>query len=306
MTDFADRVAVVTGASRGIGKALALALADRGAAVVVAAKTMESDGRLPGSVPDTVREIHARGGRALGVRCDVRDDADLRTTVDRTLERFGRVDILVNNAGAMWIQPVEGTPQKRFDLVMSINTRAPFLLAHHCIPEMRRGGWGHIVNMSPPIDPTVLEHLGGKVAYMASKLNATLLTLGLARELEGERIACNSIWPRTLIRTAATEKLGIGSPEDWRTEDILVDATMAVLDQDPADLTGNALIDDEVLRRFKGIENLSRYRAVPDREPTPMTWERWDRMAEQAREKYFAAMMAADSSVSSRARAAPR
>lgn len=298
MTQFEDKVALITGGSRGIGKALALALASRGTAVVVAAKTMESDGRLPGSVPDTVREIEARGGRALGLRCDVRNDADLRQVVDGTLERFGRVDILINNASAMWIQPVEGTPQKRFDLMTSINFRAPFLLAHYCIPDMRRRKWGHIINMSPPLDPAVGEHVGGKVAYMASKLNATLLTFGLARELEGDGIACNSIWPRTLIRTLATQNLGIGSPEDWRTEDIVVDAAMAVLEQDPATLSGNALIDDEILKRFKGIENLSRYRVVPDREPTPMSWERWDWIAEQARQKYFAAMMAADSSAS--------
>lgn len=300
VTQFGDKVAIVTGASRGIGKALALALASRGTAVVVAAKTMESGGRLPGSVPDTVREIEACGGRALGLRCDVRNDADLKDVVDRTLERFGRVDILVNNAGAMWIQPVEGTPQKRFDLVTSINFRAPFLLAQYCIPDMRRRRWGHIINMSPPLDLAVFEHVGGKVAYMASKLNATLLTLGLARELEGDGIACNSIWPRTLIRTLATQNLGIGTPEDWRTEDIVVDATMAVLEQDPASLSGNALVDDEILKRFKGIEDLSRYRAVPDREPTPMTWERWDRIAEQARENYFAAMMAADASSASK------
>jgi citronellol/citronellal dehydrogenase len=300
VTQFGDTVAIVTGGSRGIGKALSLALASRGTAVVVAAKTMESDGRLPGSVPDTVREIEARGGRALGLRCDVRNDADLKHVVDQTLERFGRVDILINNAGAMWIQPVEGTPQKRFDLMTSINFRAPFILAHYCIPEMRRRKWGHIINMSPPLDLAVCEHVGGKVAYMASKLNATLLTFGLARELEGDGIACNSIWPRTLIRTLATQNLGIGSPEDWRTEDIVVDATMAVLEQDPAKLSGNALIDDEILKRFKGVDDLSRYRAVPDREPTPMTWERWDRIAEQARENYFAAMMAADLSSASK------
>ena len=291
MTRFADKVAIVTGASRGIGKALALA--SRGTAVVVAATTMESNGRLPGSVPDTVREIEARGGRALGLRCDVRDEADLKDVVDRTLERFGRVDILVNNAGAMWIQAVEGTPAKRFDLMTSINFRAPFLLAHHCIPDMRRRGWGHIVNMSPPLDAAVLEHVAGKVAYMASKLDATLLTFGLAREVEGDGIACNSIWPRTLIRTSATQNLGIGSPEDWRTEDIVVDATMAVLEQDPAELSGNALVDDEILNRYKGVDDLSRYRAVPDREPTPMTWERWDRIADEARERYFAAVEAA-------------
>lgn len=294
MTRFEDKVALVTGGSRGIGKALALALASRGTAVVVAAKTMDSESRLPGSVPDTVLEIEAGGGRALGLRCDVRNDGDLRHVVDRTLERFGRLDILINNAGAMWIQPVEGTPQKRFDLMASINFRAPFLLAHYCIPEMRRRRWGHIINMSPPLDPAAAERVGGKVAYMASKLNATLLTYGLARELSGDGIACNSIWPRTLIGTSATQNLGIGRPEDWRTEDVLVDATMAVLEQDPATLSGNALIDDEILKRFKGIEDLSRYRFVPDREPTPMTWERWDRIAEEAREKYFAARMASD------------
>lgn len=294
MTQFEDRVAIITGGSRGIGKALALALASRGTAVVIAAKTMESGGRLPGSVPDTVAEIEAKGGRALGLRCDVRDDADLKSVVGQTLQHFGRVDILVNNAGAMWLQAVEGTPQKRYDLVMNINSRAPFLLAHYCIPEMRKRNWGHIINLSPPLDLDVTEHIGGKVAYMASKLNATLLTLGLAQELAGEGIACNTIWTRTLIGTLATQNLGIGSPENWRTEDIVVDAILAVLEQDPAKFTGNALIDDDILARFKGIEDLSRYRFVPDREPTPMTWALWDGIAEQARQRYFAAMMAAD------------
>ncbi|SMD25844.1 SDR family oxidoreductase [Kibdelosporangium aridum] len=300
MTPFDGRVAIITGGSRGIGKALALELASQGAAVVVAAKTMESNGRLPGSVPETVREIEARGGKALGVRCDVRDDADLKNLVDRALERFGRIDILVNNAGAMWLQAVEGTPQKRFDLMLDINSRAPFLLAHHCIPHMRQQKWGHIVTMSPPIGLEVLEHVGGKVAYMASKLNATLLTLGLAQELAGQGIACNSVWTQTLIGTAATQNLGIGAPEDWRSEDIVVDATMAVLEQDPEKLCGSTLLDAEILRRFKGIEDLSRYRFVPDREPTAMTWARWDLLAEQAREKYFAAMMAADAAKASK------
>lgn len=297
MTEFGDKVALITGGSRGIGKALALALASRGTAVVVAAKTMDSDGGLPGSVPETVREIEALGGRAVGVRCDVRHGEDLKNAVDRTLEAFGRVDILINNAGSMWIQPVEGTPAKRFDLVTSINFRAPFLLAHYCIPDMRRRGWGHIVNMSPPLEPGVSEHMAGKAAYMASKLNATLLTFALGRELEDAGIACNSVWPRTLIGTLAAQNLGIGDPEDWRTEDIVVDATMAVLDQDPATLTGKALMDDEILRRFRGIHDLSKYRFVPDREPTPMTWETWDRITEQARERYFAAKAAADASV---------
>ncbi|WP_282779601.1 SDR family oxidoreductase [Nocardia sp. CC201C] len=294
MTQFQDRVAIITGGSRGIGKALALALAERGTNVVIGAKTMEAGGRLPGTVPETVREVEQRGAQALGVRCDVRSEADLKNLVDRTVERFGRVDILVNNAGAMWLQTVEGTPHKRYDLVMAINARAPFLLAHHCIPHMRAGGWGHIVNLSPPLDPEGIQHMGGKVAYMSSKLNATLLTLGLGKEVAADGIACNTIWTRTLIGTLATQNLGIGSPEDWRTEDIVVDAILAVLEQDPATFTGNSLLDDEILARFKGIEDLSRYRFVPDKEPTPMTWERWDLVAEVARQLYFQAMVSAD------------
>ncbi|MFD4352140.1 SDR family oxidoreductase [Nocardia sp. NPDC058518] len=292
MTQFEGRVAVITGGSRGIGKALALALAERGASIVIGAKTMEAGGRLPGSVPDTVREIEERGAQALGVRCDVRDEADLKNLVDRTIERFGRLDILVNNAGAMWLQSVEHTPHKRYDLVMAINARAPFLLAHHCIPHMRQGGWGHIVNLSPPLDPAGLQRMGGKVAYMSSKLNATLLTLGLGKEVAADGIACNTIWTRTLIGTLATQNLGIGSPADWRTEDIVVDAILAVLEQDPATFTGNALMDDEVLAQYKGMTDLSRYRFVPDTEPTPMTWERWDLIAEVAQQMYFSALAA--------------
>ncbi|MFJ9363731.1 SDR family oxidoreductase [Nocardia sp. NPDC101769] len=301
MKQFEDRVAIITGGSRGIGKALALALAEQGASIVIGAKTMEAGGRLAGSVPDTVREVEARGAQALGLRCDVRNEADLKNLVDRTVERFGRVDILVNNAGAMWLQSVEGTPHKRYDLVMAINARAPFLLAHHCLPHMRQGGWGHIVNLSPPLDPEGIQHMGGKVAYMSSKLNATLLTLGLGKEVAAEGIACNTIWTRTLIGTLATQNLGIGSPADWRTEDIVVDAIMAVLEQDPAKFTGNALIDDEILARFRGIEDLSRYQFVPGTEPTPMTWERWDLVAEVAQQMYFAAMASAD-----RAKAVPQ
>ncbi|MFC4375364.1 SDR family oxidoreductase [Nocardia halotolerans] len=294
MRQFEGRVAVITGGSRGIGKALALALAERGASVVIGAKTMETGGRLPGSVPETVREIEERGAQALGVRCDVRSEADLQNLVDRTVERFGRLDILVNNAGAMWLQSVEGTPQKRYDLVMAVNARAPFLLAHHCIPHMRQGGWGHIVNLSPPLDPEGIQHMGGKVAYMSSKLNATLMTLGLGKEVAADGIACNTLWTRTLIGTAATQNLGIGNPADWRTEDIVVDAMLAVLEQDPAKFTGNSLMDDEVLAQFKGIDDLSRYRFVPDTEPTPMTWERWDLVAEVAQQMYFSALAAAN------------
>jgi NAD(P)-dependent dehydrogenase (short-subunit alcohol dehydrogenase family) len=283
-----NRVAIVTGASRGIGKELALALAKRGAAVVVAAKTMEPNPKLAGTIPDTVREIESIGGQVLGLQCDVRKQEDLERLVGATLSRFGRIDVLINNAGVMWIESLAGTPEKRLDLLMDINFRAPFVLSRLCVQDMEKRKWGHILYMSPPIEAEGLRRCNGKIAYMASKFSATLLAMGLARELEGRGIACNALWPRTLIKTAATANLGFGSPEDWRTSAILVDAGMAILEQDPAEVSGHALIDEDALRSYAGVTDFAPYRVVPEREPTPMDWQRWDKLAEEARGRYFA------------------
>lgn len=296
MYNMMNKVAIITGASRGIGKGLALALAKRGAAVVAAAKTIEPSAKLAGTIPETVREIEAAGGQAFGVRCDVRQQEDLENLVSTALDQFGRVDVLINNAGAMWIESLEGTPEKRFDLVMDINFRAPFVLSRLCARDMRKRGWGHIVYMSPPIEAGRLHQTGGKIAYMASKFSATLLALGLAQELKAQGIACNALWPRTLIETLATVNLGIGAPEDWRKNAIVVDATLTVLEQDPTKFSGNALFDEDVLRTYAGITDFRRYRVVPDREPIPMNWERWDQIAEEARRRYFMAMNRATAS----------
>lgn len=296
MSNMMNKVAIVTGASRGIGKGLALALAKRGAAVVVAAKTMEPNAKLAGTVPETVREVEAAGGQALGVRCDVRKQEDLEGLVGAALERFGRIDVLINNAGVMWIESLDATPEKRFDLVMDVNFRAPFVLSRLCVRDMKKRGWGHVVYMSPPVGVDGLQHTGGKIAYMASKFSATLLAMGLARELEGRGIACNALWPRTLIETLATINLGIGSPEDWRKSSIVVDATMALLEQDPMKVSGKALMDEDVLRGYAGVTDFTPYRVIPDREPTPMDWARWDQIAEEARRRYFMAMSRASAS----------
>src|SRR5262245_51750465 len=172
-----QRAAIVTGASRGIGRALALGLARAGWAVVVAAKSVEGRDRLPGSIHSVAAEVEGLGGAALAVQTDVRDEGQLEALVARTRERFGRIDLLVNNAGALWWKPVEETPLKRFDLVMGVNARAAFLLSRLVLPAMRERKWGHIVNMSPPLD---LGMVPGRVAYAISKLGMTLLTLGLA------------------------------------------------------------------------------------------------------------------------------
>ncbi|MBI3724253.1 SDR family oxidoreductase [bacterium] len=263
------RVAIVTGSSRGIGKAIAIALAKRGVRLVVAAKTEAPDPRLPGTIHDTVREIEAVGGSALAFPCDVRDEARIEALAKAALDRFGRIDILINNAGALWWKPVLETPAKRFDLVMGVNVRASFLLARACLPSMIERKWGHIVNMCPPID---LRPVPGRVAYFVSKYGMTLPSHGLAEEVKEHNIAVNALWPVTMVESQATIAYSLGGREQWRMADIVVDATLAILEKSPFLRTGKALLDEEVLRE-EGITDFSRYACVPGTEPKPILWE---------------------------------
>ena len=275
-----DRVIIITGASRGIGYHTALTLARAGARIVVAAQSTVENPKLPGTVQKTVRDIEAIGGKALGIPCDVRFEEELEELVGRTLARFERIDGLVNNAGAIWVNTIENTPAKRFDLVHAVNYRAPYLLSRLVIPHMQRGGWGHIINMSPPVD---VSAIGGKIAYMNSKFNMTMLTLGLAAELREANlpIAVNSLWPKTLIESLATINWGMGEPKDWRKADIMADAVVAILRQNPRQYTGQALIDEDVLRQLVGETDFARYNVVPDGEPVHLDWETFDRIIAQ-------------------------
>src|SRR4051812_30641772 len=173
--DLTDRVAIVTGASRGIGRAIALGLAKAGCRVVVAAKSTESTEKLPGSIHTVAAEVEALGGQALAVQVDLRDEAQIEAMAARTVERFGRIDVLVNNAGALWWRPLTETPAKRFDLVTGVNARAAFLCCRAALPSMLDRRWGHIINLSPPLD---LAMVPGRIAYSISKLGMTLLTHG--------------------------------------------------------------------------------------------------------------------------------
>lgn len=265
----AGRVAIITGASRGIGRAVALKLAKEGAAVVIAAKTAEPDPRLPGTIYTVAQEVEALGGRALPLRVDVRDENALQMMVDKTLETFGRVDILVNNAGALWWYPVVETPPKRFDLVIQVNLRASFIASHLVLPHMIAQRWGHIITMSPPIDLSVLP---GKVAYMISKFGMTMLALGLAEEVREHNVAVNALWPRTLIESQATIAWGLGTPKQWRKADIMADAVYEIVRREPHTCTGNAFIDEEVLREA-GVTDFSIYSCTPDGEPMEIVWE---------------------------------
>ena len=263
MANLTGRVAFITGASRGVGKCLALALADAGCDVVVAAKSEQSTDQLPGSIHQTATEIEARGRRALAVRVDVRDERQVDAAVAQAMARFGRIDILVNNAGALHWRSLDETPMARFDLVMGVNARGAFACSRAVLPHMTTAGWGHILMMSPPILP---EAAGGKIAYAISKFGMTLIAHGLADEVAGQNVACNALWPATLIESQATINHGLGGPEYWRRPEILADAAVRIFAKEPRTFTGRALIDEDFLRS-EGVSDFDRYRCDPVHEP---------------------------------------
>jgi citronellol/citronellal dehydrogenase len=265
-----DRVAIVTGASRGIGKQIALDLAASGMQVVVAARSVRSRDRLPGTVDETVREIEAAGGQAVAVQTDVRDAEAIQRLVAGSREAFGGIHLVVHNAGALWWRPILETPAKRFDLVMSVNVRAAFLLAQAAAKAMiETDQGGHILFISPPLDDRPLP---GMVAYTVSKFGMTVVALGLAEELRPHRIAVNTLWPATLIESLATLNWRIGERWMWRQPTILSDAVLALARKDPASFTGRQLIDEDLLRG-EGVTDFSAYRCDPDREPPRVALE---------------------------------
>ena len=261
--DLSGRVAVVTGASRGIGKCVALRLAECGADIVVAARSVKSHDRLPGTIHDTVREIEALGRRALAIRTNVRDADAVEAMIDRAAAEMGRIDILINNAGALWWETVERTPMKRFDLVMDVNARAAFAAAHAALPHMVRAGGGHIFVYSPPVD---LGLLPGKVAYCISKFGMTMLAQGLAAEARAQNVACAALWPATVIESQASINHGLGTRAQWRKPTILADATLAIIGRPIDDVTGRAFIDEEALAEV-GVTDLDAYACVPGGSP---------------------------------------
>ena len=263
------RVAFITGASRGIGKVIALALAKEGVNIVIAAKSTESTEKLPGSIYDTAKEVEALGAQALPLVCNVRNIEDIDDAVAKTVAKFGRVDIAINNAGALWWKSMLETPPNRFALVMEVNARASFYLAKACLPHMIEKKWGHIINMSPPIDSrTVPNH----IAYCISKFGMTMIAQGLAGEVKEHNVACNALWPATIIESQASINWGMGEPSMWRKADILADATLAICQRKPSELTGNALIDEDLLKDA-GVTDLDKYSCVPGSSPMRITWQ---------------------------------
>jgi len=255
----AGKTLFITGASRGIGKAIGLRAARDRANVVIAAKTTEAHPKLPGTVHTAAEEIEAAGGCALAVPCDIRFDDQVEAAVARAAERFGGIDILVNNASAIHLSGTLETPMKRYDLMFDVNVRGAFLCTRACLPHLRKAANPHVLNLSPPprLAPRwVREH----AAYTASKVAMSLWVLGMAEEFREAGIAFNGLWPRTVIDTAALNLLGGDAVRRRaRSPAIVADAAHAILTKDSRTFTGNFCIDEEVLR-MEGVIDFAAYR----------------------------------------------
>ena len=259
----------ITGASRGIGKAIALRAARDGAHVVIAAKTTTPHPRLPGTIYTPAEEIEAAGGRALPLVVDVRDEARIAAAVAQTVETFGGLDILVNNASAIFPAGTVETPMKRFDLMHQVNVRGTYACSQACIPHLRNAENPHILNLSPPLNMEA-RWFASHVAYTMSKYGMSMCVLGMAEELKPLGIAVNALWPRTTIATAAIKNL-LGGDEIMRRSrkpEIIGDAAHWILTQDSRTCTGNFFVDEDVLRAA-GVTDFSAYAVEPGMELAP-------------------------------------
>lgn len=262
----AGRTILVTGGTRGIGKAIALRCAADGANVVIAAKTVQSGPKTPGTIHDAAREIDEAGGHGLGLQVDVRDADAIAAAVQATVERFGGLDAVINNAGAIQLSPTSTLPPKRYDLMFQVNVRAPWMLAHAALPHLRKSKAAHMISLSPPIDLDP-RWFAQHAAYTVSKYAMTMTALGLAAEWKALGIGVNTLWPRTTIATAAVEMLGGAElMRRSRTPAIMADAAYAILTSDPRVLTGTSFLDEDLLRA-RGRTDFAEYAVEPGIDP---------------------------------------
>jgi citronellol/citronellal dehydrogenase len=255
----------ITGASRGIGLAIAKRAARDGANIVIAAKTTEANPKLPGTIYSAAREIEAAGGKALPVQTDIREESSVLAAVEQAVAAFGGIDILVNNASAISLTPTPATPMKRFDLMFGVNVRGTYLCTQACLPHLvkaaQAGRNPHVLNMSPPL--SMREHwFKNHTAYTMAKYGMSECTLGHAGEFRPYGIGVNSLWPRTVIATAALQMIPGIDVNKCRTPEILADAAYLVLTSDAKATTGNFFIDDVLLAQH-GVMELDKYSVVP-------------------------------------------
>ena len=261
--NLAGKTLFITGASRGIGLAIAKRAAADGANIAIAAKTTQAHPKLPGTIYTAAEEIEAAGGKALPLVCVIRFEEQVQAAVDKTVETFGGIDICINNASAISPTPTLQTDMKRYDLMNEINTRGTFLTSKVCIPYLQKSENAHILNLAPPLDMEA-KWFAPHVAYTIAKMGMSLCTLGMSKELAPQGIAVNSLWPLTAIDTAAVRNVlgGDAMSKNSRTVEIMADAAYEILVQSATECTGNFFVDEVVLRKA-GVTDFDQYAVVP-------------------------------------------
>jgi len=260
---FTNKTVLITGASRGIGKAIALRLAAEGANIIIAAKSITENEKLGGTIYSTAEEVERAGGKALPVQVDIRFEEQINNAVAQAVQAFGGIDILVNNASAIQLNNTEQIESKRFNLMQDINVRGTFMVTKACIPYLKKSNHAHILTLSPPIDLQP-KWLGPHIGYTLSKYSMSMMALGWAAEFKKYNVASNALWPKTTIDTAAVRNLlgGEKLASMSRKPEIMADAAFEVLSKTPAECTGNTFLDEDVLRAA-GITDFDKYAVTP-------------------------------------------
>ena len=256
MSNLKGKTLFITGASRGIGLAIALRAARDGANIVIAAKSDVPNPKLPGTIHSAAKAVEEAGGNALALRCDIREEDQVKAAVEKAVETFGGIDILINNASAIWLRGTLDTPMKRFDLMSQVNSRGTFMCSQICLPHLLKSDNPHILTLAPPInlDPKWwAPHTG----YTLAKMGMSFVTLGLAEEFKG-KVAVNALWPRTVIATDAINMIPGVELSKCRTPEILSDAAYFILTTPHAQLSGQFILDEDFLRE-RGITDFDRY-----------------------------------------------
>ncbi|MXV63089.1 SDR family NAD(P)-dependent oxidoreductase [Natronorubrum sp. JWXQ-INN-674] len=274
--DLDGQTAFITGTTRGIGKSIALALAEQGCNIVSTGKTSEededyADRDLEGSIEGTAREAEARGVDALSIQLDVRDEAAVEAAAEHAIDEFGEVNIVINNASAIQLAAVEDLPPKRFDLLTDVNVRGTYLTSRVFADHLREVDDAWLLTNAPPVG---IDRSPGSGPYAWSKLGMTFITLTLASELGDDDVGCNAFWPVTAIDTRATRYFGMGTEDDWRTPEIVSDTVLEILTRDPAEYTGNSVYDEDLLGEA-GVDDFSRYN-LTEGDPAPGSAQLFD------------------------------
>ena len=266
--DLSDSAAFITGTTRGIGKRIALDLAEQGCDIVSTGKTVDdSDSDLEGTIHKTAEECAEKGVDTHAIQLNVRDEDSVDAAIEEAIDEMGEINIVINNASAIQMANVEQMPANRYDLMNEVNVRGTYLVSRAFIDHLKdteEDAW--LLTNAPPVE---IDRSPGKAAYSWSKMGMSFITLSLAQELGGYDIGCNSFWPVTAIDTRATRYFGMGTEDDWRTPQIVADTVMEILSRDPAEFTGNAVYDEELLHEA-GLEDFSEYN-LTEGDPAPMS-----------------------------------